>query len=73
MRKRAVHTLVLAVLFIMGFAFAGWPLTGLFGALIGSSDLAALMAFAVYAVGFFGVYFAYLKRNNFAPWRLEEN
>jgi hypothetical protein len=72
-RKRAVHTLVLAVLFILGFAFTAWPLIGLFGALLGSSDLAALTAFTVYAAGFFSIYFAYLKRNNFAPWRLEEN
>jgi len=72
-RERALHTVVVAFLFILGWVIVGWPLMGLFLAILSGSDLAAIATFVVYVIGFFSIYFAYLKRRNFAPWRVGEN
>ena len=73
MKECAVHALVLALLFVVGWAVLGWPLMGLSLFIFGSNaEIAAVAAFLTYLAGFSAIYYGYLQRSKFAPWRNEE-
>ena len=72
--NRAIHTVILAIAFIIGWVVVGWPLMGLSMSVFGSdTDFAPLVTFVVYLAVFASTYFAFLRRRDFAPWRREES
>jgi len=72
--KRAIHTMILAIAFLVGWAVVGWPLMGMALTIFGAdSDVAAVVTFVVYMAGFAAAYYAFLRRRDFAPWRIEDS